>query len=41
MKREGHSLPLRRQSLTEVPPPLEAFFPRIQSGVEGPQSLIR
>ena len=25
-KWEGHSLPLRRQSLTEEPPPLDAFF---------------
>ena len=26
MKREGHSLPLRWQSQTEGPPPLDAFF---------------
>ena len=26
MKREGHSLPLRWQSQTEEPPPLDAFF---------------
>jgi hypothetical protein len=37
IEREGHSLPLRRQSLSEGPPPLDALF---AFGSMAPQSLL-
>jgi hypothetical protein len=37
IKREGHSLPLRWQSQTEGPPPLDALF---AFGSMAPQSLL-